>query len=99
MHPWTPRRKPDVATPDELRSLLSIRLECLDAATRQENGDAPVAITDRFGWQARIKTLGRDAQGHLLASVRVLQPGGKQVYVRRVRLVHSQRLPRALRYG
>jgi hypothetical protein len=99
MPDWTFRRKPEGATADELRSLLSLRLECLEAATRQQNGDAPLPIAERFGWQARIKTLGRGLEGHLLATVTVSQPGGKTVYVRRVRLVHSQPLPRDLRYG
>jgi len=91
------RRNPDAATPAELRTLLAVRLEVLDAATRQESPLAPLPIAERWGWQAVLKTHGRDAGGHLMATVKAYQPGGLPVYTRNVRLVPEQPLPKELR--
>ena len=92
----TVRGNPNVATPDELRSLLSARLAALEAATMQKGQEAPLPIEERWGWKSTIKTLGRDAGGHLRATVTVSQPGGSVVYVRKVRLVPERRLPSSL---
>lgn len=91
-----PHQRGDVycneATPAERRSLLSVRLQCLDEATTVANSGSPLPARDRWGWRAIIKTLGRDRDGSLLASVTVYDPSENVVMLRNVRLVPERRL-------
>lgn len=86
------RRKPETATPEELRELFSVRLDALDAATSAASLEGPMPVMWRRGWKAYLTQHGRDADGSLLASVEVLDPTGLVAYRRRVRLVKSASL-------
>lgn len=79
-------------TAAEHRSLLLCRLECLDQASRMLSQGRYVPPSERVGYRAWIKTLGRDQDGSLLASVSVQGPSGKLVLSRNVRLVRERRL-------
>lgn len=79
-------------TPEELRSLFLVRLEALEAAIEQTTLEGSLPVRERWGWKACIVPIARDSGGHLLASVRVLNPAGRGVYCRRVRLVRPARL-------
>jgi hypothetical protein len=76
----------------EWRSLFQCRLSCLAEAAQAWNGGVPLAAEDRVGWRAYIKRLGRDQDGSLLASVRVVDPDGRTCMLRNVRLVKERRL-------
>lgn len=84
--------KQDEATTEELRSLLIVRRECLDQATQMMNEGVPMPVSERWGWRARIKTLGRDRDDSLLASITVTCPEGKIRVLRNVRLVRERTL-------
>lgn len=82
----------DEPTTAEHRSLLLVRRECLDQATQMMNGGTPIPPSERWGWRAVIKTLGRDQDGSLLASVTVTGPDSKIRMLRNVRLVPERTL-------
>jgi len=84
--------KRDDATTDELQSLFEVRRQCLDAATALVNDGVPLPVYERWGWKARIRTLGRDQDGSLLASVTVEDPADHIRMLRNVRLVKESSL-------
>jgi hypothetical protein len=84
--------KRDDPTPEEWRSLFSLRRECLDHATAMVNGGVEIPVSERWGWVAKLTRLGRDADGSLMASVVVTDPDDKVRVLRNVRLVKQARL-------
>jgi hypothetical protein len=96
---WDYCPHPDGTTQEEFHKLLSLRRQVLDDATRAHNLGQPLPITWRRGWKNYLKILGRDRDGSLKASYSVYEPNGALVYVRKVRLVRSQRLPSELGQG
>ena len=86
----------EVATPEEIRKLIELRREALDHATAEGRLDGPLPVQWRVGWTAHIRTQGRDHDGSLVAHIVVQGPHGQVPYVRKVRLVRSQPLPRSL---
>lgn len=95
----TPRHKRLWVSPDELRSLHRERLRCLDHVAEHGALGGFVPASDRNGWSATIQPLRRDPRGALLARIVVRAPHLTGLYVRNVRLVTEEPLPRSLSSG
>lgn len=92
-YPWV--RNPNAPTPSEVRSVLIVRREALEAAVSQEVLDGVLPVQWRVGWRATVTWHGRDRDGSMKASVVVTDRSSKQVYVRHVRLCRERRLKRS----
>lgn len=82
----------DEATPDERRALFLARREALDHGTSIASGGAILPAEARWGWRATVRTLGRDQDGSLLASITVTDPDDRIRVLRNVRLVKERTL-------
>lgn len=86
---------PKGTTLEEFRLLLSLRRETLADATKEHGMGNPLPVQWRHGWKAHIRLGGRDQDGSLMAQIVVTGPKGVIPYIRKVRLVRSERLPRS----
>jgi hypothetical protein len=91
-YPWV--RNPNAPTPAEVRSVLKVRADCLDAATGEGRLDGPLPVRWRVGWRGIITWMGRDRDGSMKASVTIYDQNSTKVYVRYVRLCKHVRLKR-----
>ena len=99
MPQWKQVPNPEGTTLDEFRKLLELRRQALQDATQDAPGAAPMPVGWRWGWKAHIRLQGRDRDGSLKAHIVVTGPRTEIPYVRKVRLVRSQRLPSGLGKG
>lgn len=93
---WNVFPHPHGMSREEHLKLLEVRREALESAVVQEGLGLPVPVSERFGWKAYLRVLGRDTDGSLKALVVCEGPYGQRPYKRAVRLVRQQPLPRPL---
>lgn len=79
----------------EYAQLFYERRSALDHVARITSLTGDVPVRDRRGFKAKVKLVGRDAEGSLRAEIRVTAPNYAGVYTRRVRLVKAKPLPYA----